>query len=245
MSHLCWLFVPFWGGERPRGGVTGPLGIWRGTPATFNGGSTKVGFHNRGVQWDTPMAKWAGEVKDWIQLMTQTQPRREDIIRSMKQPVDKKKESEGSVPTKKPRDLPPLDLGIPAVGERPTLEIKGDNKTIEDWMNRHAKMKSRSGTVEKAQNLQREWWGRGIRLRQRTTEWVTHTFREHYKEADWWADMGAKARVEDWVDTTRIAWQDVTGVCGFWDGSYDNGKCGCPICVVRSYWSLWILGREL
>ena len=43
--------------------------------------------------------------------MTQTQPRKEDVIRnlleSMKQPVDKKKQSKGSVPTKKPRDLPP------------------------------------------------------------------------------------------------------------------------------------------
>ena len=25
----------------------------------------KVGFHNRGVQRNTPMARWAGEGKDW------------------------------------------------------------------------------------------------------------------------------------------------------------------------------------
>ena len=62
------------------------------------------------VQWDTPMARWTGEGKDWVQLMTQTQLRKEDVIRnlleSMKQPADKKKESEGSVLTKKSRDLP-------------------------------------------------------------------------------------------------------------------------------------------
>ena len=29
-----------------------------------------VKSHNRGVLWDTPMARWAGEGKDWIQLMT-------------------------------------------------------------------------------------------------------------------------------------------------------------------------------
>ena len=73
------------------------------------------------------MARWAGEGKDWIQLMTQTQPRKEDVIRnlleSMKQPVDKKKESKGSVPTKKPRDLPSRDLGTPVPGESPTLEV--------------------------------------------------------------------------------------------------------------------------
>ena len=51
-------------------------------------------------------------------------------------------------------------------------------------------------------------------------------FREHNKEADQWADKGAKGRVEEWVDTTRIAWPEVTGLCGSWDGSSDNGNCG-------------------
>ena len=58
-----------------------------------------------------------GEGKDWIELMTQTRPQKEDVIRnlleSMKQPVDVKKESKGRVPTKKPRDRPPLELGTP------------------------------------------------------------------------------------------------------------------------------------
>ena len=78
--------------------------------------------------------------------------------------------------------------------------------------------------------------GRGIiRLRQRTTEWVTNTFREHNnEEANQWADKGAKGRVEGWVDTTRITWREVTGLCGFWDGSCDNGKCGCGT-VIMAY----------
>ena len=75
-----------------------------------------------------------------------TLPRKEDVIRnlleSMKQPVDMKKESKGPVPTKKPRDLPPLELGFPdpprhlpplelgalITGKLPTLEIKGTVK---------------------------------------------------------------------------------------------------------------------
>ena len=38
----------------------------------------KVGFHNRGAQWDTPMARWAGEGKDWIldDAFTSSQGRR-------------------------------------------------------------------------------------------------------------------------------------------------------------------------
>ena len=70
MSQFCWLFVPFFGGELPLGGEAVPLGAWRGTPVTY-----KVGFHNRGVQWDTPMARWAGEGNGWIKLMAQRKPR--------------------------------------------------------------------------------------------------------------------------------------------------------------------------
>ena len=73
----------------------------------------KVGIHNRGVQW-APMARWAGEGKDRIKLMTQKKnPREEDVIRSllesMKQAVEKKKEPNGTLPTEQPRDLPPLN----------------------------------------------------------------------------------------------------------------------------------------
>ena len=39
----------------------------------------KLGFHNRGVQWDTPMSRWAGEEKDWVQLMAQGLARKEDV----------------------------------------------------------------------------------------------------------------------------------------------------------------------
>ena len=110
-----------------------------------------------------------------------------------KQPVGMKKESRGLVPTKKPRDLLP-----PVPGENPTLEIKGKNRTIVDWINGHAKMKTRIGAVEKAQNLLREWWCRGIRLRQRTANWVTHIFREH-KEDDLWAGNGGGVQKNGWT----------------------------------------------
>ena len=92
------------------------------------------------------------------------------------------------------------------------------------------------------QNLQRECWGRGFRLRQRAADWVTHAFREHNKEADMWADKGATEWVDEWVDTAHIAWSEVTGLCGFWDGSCDNGNCGAGImikaCSDLQCWSL-------
>ena len=90
MLQFCRLFVPFWCGERPRGRKARLLGVWRGT-YNVQRWKHKVGFHNRGVQWVTSMARWAGEGNDWIKLMAQQKPRREDVVRSllesMKQPV--------------------------------------------------------------------------------------------------------------------------------------------------------------
>ena len=105
-------------------------------------------------------------------------------------------------------------------------------------------MKTRIGTIERAQNLPREWWGHGLRFRQRTTDWVTHTFREHNKEADLWAGKGARGRAEECVDTARITWREVLGICGFRDGSFDNGKCGgrrCPHGLLGATWMVLFL----
>ena len=71
--------------------------------------------------------------------------------------------------------------------------------------------------------------GRGIRFRRRTAEWITHTFREHNTEADLRANKGAKGRVEEWVDTTRIEWQEVSGT-----GAMTTAKCGCGIILMAS-----------
>ena len=76
----------------------------------------------------------AGEGNVWIRVMAQRKPRKEDVIRSllesMRQAVEKKTEPTRTRPTKKPRDLLPLELGIPEARKWPTLEIKGDCKTI-------------------------------------------------------------------------------------------------------------------
>ena len=133
--------------------------------------------------------------------------------------------------TKKPRDLPPLDLGSPVPGESPTLEIKRrpyndcglDERPRQD---ENEYRRSRAGTKEN---------GGVVGCAYGSVQPIgshTQTFREHRIEADQWADKGAKGRVEEWVDTTRIAGQEVTGVCGFWDGSNDNGRCGRGIVLM-------------
>ena len=83
------------------------------------------------------------------------------LLGSMKQAVEKKTKANGTRPTKKPREWPPLELEIPE--EAP--DIMRDSKTIVDWVNGHAKLKN-EGEYVATQNLLREWWGRGVDLRQ-------------------------------------------------------------------------------
>ena len=67
-----------------------------------------------------------------------------------------------------------------------------------DWVNGHAKLRTSEGAIATAQNLLREWWGRGVDLPQRVSDWAVHIFREHKKEAALWAVKGVKSE-EEWV----------------------------------------------
>ena len=63
-------------------------------PANVTRWKHKFGFHNKGVQWDTPMLKSAGEGKDWIQLMARGPPCKEDVtislLKKTRQPTETK-----------------------------------------------------------------------------------------------------------------------------------------------------------
>ena len=63
-----------------------------------------------------------------------------------------------SVPTKKLRDLAPLVLEVPTVGEKLTLEIRGDSKTIVDCANSHAKLKRRKVQSRAARTSGENGW---------------------------------------------------------------------------------------
>ena len=89
-------------------------------PANATRWKHKFGFHNRGVQWDTPMSKWAGEGKDWIQLMAQGPGCKDEVtfqmLTMMRQPAEKdtqKGEGEGFL-KEKARKLDLLVLDAPA-----------------------------------------------------------------------------------------------------------------------------------
>ena len=79
--------------------------------------------------------------------------RREDVIRSLLKSMWKtKKESNGARPTKKPRDLLPLNTNYRKLSSgRPW--IRGDCKTTVDWVNGHAKIRARRSGWKKRWTL--------------------------------------------------------------------------------------------
>ena len=92
-------------------------------------------------------------------------------------------------------------------------------------VNGHAKLRKKESTIASVQNHHREWCSRGVDLRQRVADWAFHIFRKHRKEADSWAVKGVEGREGDWVDIVNVVWFEVTGLCGVWDGSCENGTC--------------------
>ena len=134
--------------------------------------------------------------------------------------MEKKIKANETRQAKKQREVPPLELEIPAEGKKLNLEIQGDCKTIVDWVNGHAKLKTRESTDYPEPST--AMVGRGVDLRQRTADWASHIFREHNKEAALWAAKGLKGRVVESVDNAQVVWSEVTRLCRFWDGSCDR-----------------------
>ena len=63
---------------------------------------------------------------------------------------------------KKPRDLEPTVPETPVEDKKLMLELRGDSKTVVDWLNGHAKLKACESTIAAAQNLLRKRRGRGV-----------------------------------------------------------------------------------
>ena len=111
----------------------------------------KLGFHNREYNGT------GGWAKGTIGAGTAPQGRCDVQFVRVDETSNGKKEQRKreSVPTKKLRDLTPLVLEVPTEDEKLTLEIRGDSKTIVDWVNSHAKLKTKESTIASAQNLLR------------------------------------------------------------------------------------------
>ena len=74
-------------------------------PANVTRWKHKFGLQNRGVQWDTTMSKWAGEGKDWMQLVAQGPPQPAENDEAADGEEKTERERRHQKETKRPRVL--------------------------------------------------------------------------------------------------------------------------------------------
>ena len=126
-------------------------------------------FHNRGVTWDTPLARWAGSEEDWIQKWRAGPPRKAEVIPTLVLATHlstlQVKKADGGIPLRKERVLDPLMIEPPRTVEGIELVIRGDSKTVVDWINGKAKQKVSYRSIETIQIQLMEWWKRGVDLK--------------------------------------------------------------------------------
>ena len=110
-------------------------------PLNFTCWKHKWGFHNRGVTWDTPMARWAGSEEDWIQKWRMHPPKQTEAVPALVRAVPLSqlqiKMTDGGIPLRKERELDPLLRTVEGIG----LVIRGDSKMVVGWINGKAKQK--------------------------------------------------------------------------------------------------------
>ena len=106
----------------------------------------KSRYHNRGVTWETPMARRAGSGEDWIQKWRMNPPKKTEAVPALVLTIHLSplqiKQIEGGIPLRKERKLDPLVMEPPRSVEGIELVIRGDGKTVADWINGMAKQKS-------------------------------------------------------------------------------------------------------
>ena len=77
--------------------------------------------HNRGVVWNTPWTKWAGEGNDWVQEMTVHPPKKDDVIvaflKMTRQSTKQFLKKTTSRPINKPREMDPVVVEAPRAGK--------------------------------------------------------------------------------------------------------------------------------
>ena len=50
---------------------------------------------------------------------------------------------------------------------------------------------------------------------------------------------GVNCREDEWgMDTAHVVWSQVASLSGFWDGSFENGKCGAGTMIHNNTESL-------
>ena len=147
----------------------------------------------------------AGSGEDWIQKWRVHPPKKTEAVPALVRAIHLSplqiKMTDGGIPLGNERELDPLLLVPPRTGTGIELVIRGDSKTVVDWINGKAKQQVSYRAIETIQILLMEWWKKGVDLCQRIGDWAVHIFRERNKEADLWASFGPRGSA--WNGRTR------------------------------------------
>ena len=200
-------------------------------------------WHNRGCVWGKLATEWAGK-DDWMNKRSSC-PELEDKKRFVTFAFDsvehstlhrtkavKKKE----VDDKAPRVLGPADQTIHIREEEPTVQVCGDSTMASMLWNRSTEKK----LVIFPKTLNPCWKKKIAQPISKIDDNVKHVFREHNREADHFANLGAagerKINVDKSNNTER--WKAARG---FWDrSSKNNGRSGCGINIKGVDKDKWI-----
>ena len=79
-------------------------------------------------------------------------------------------------------------LEAPEIREGVQVAIRGDSKTVVDWITAKRGREREEGCLGTIQRQLREWCGDTASTRRREHDWAMNIFREHNKEADAWAE---------------------------------------------------------
>ena len=94
---------------------------------------------------DTPMSKWAGEGKDWIQLMAQGPARKDDVPDAYDDETaggeGNAERGRGRLPEGKGKKTGSVGTRRTRRGQTLMFEIRWNTMTIVEWINGHAKQK--------------------------------------------------------------------------------------------------------
>ena len=104
--------------------------------------------------------------------------------------------------SKEPRNLGPADTVVYESFGCATLQLCGDSQVISKWINGdfnvEGKYQKKIGAI---QRLVHRWWEQNLARPIFLIEsYVNHIFREHNKEEDHWANVGASGKKEIVVD---------------------------------------------
>ena len=125
------------------------------------------------------------------------------------------KKATGSSQQRQTMELHPAVLDVPRRGTGIQVDIRGGSKDGGglDWGARRGKGRP-TRQLERFKDNCGDRWSKAASLRVREGDWAVHIFREHNEEGDAWAEQGACG-----IEREPGVWPDVTGICGFWDGS--------------------------